>query len=1792
MKKYIPLFVLAVIFLVIAFFFPFLYVKYSKSSFTVSRTEHKAVETKEVEKGVKVSMSPEGKLESIPQSLTFYFSRSFAGAEGVIVPSSELSRYIKIEPPLGARGEWVSERKFVLHFIKKPEADRTYRVFLKRIPLKKEEIVQIYPRDFTFSTPPFTFRNLSVDTLINKRVILKLAFNYPVNISSAKRSIYIEDKYGERIPIERVYFPDPYNHSLLAVKFKVTYAPAVYKLILRKSLKSSYGNPLGEEVEEEFSVGYRKYPIYITYMGVEGTDDGFTIGFRVYTLKDKWVEPDEGTLKRYITVTPDVKYKVFSGYGEINIIGDFIEGEEYTVTINAGLKGTKNEVLARDAVFDITIPYRKPSINFVYCGKYFGRTGDWKLPVKVVNVGELKINVDFMPQRNVVFWYSVSGGRRYSRYKYVENIVKGYTKVIESPGSNIIWIDLKELIPEPGPGIYFLSISGKDKKGRFYSDNASVVISDISLIVKWTSDKAYVWAVNSSTLKPLQGVDIEIWSGRNFLSGKGTTGMNGLCEVPLKKGRDVYIVYAKKGDDWTYLQIPGSKINTSSFEVSGSAPTKAYTAFIYPERDIYRPGEEIHIGILVRKNKTYEGVSVPVRLKVRDPRGRRFVEMAGMTDATGFASFNIKTSPSSPTGKYAFVLYTGTERLVSDFVFVETFAPERIDLRLKYSKDVTLKAPFKLYVMADYLFGAPASGERVRGRITGQEIPFKCEGYGDYTFGPLNFIREKTPKVDIDLGTGKLDEKGRKTFLCSPPSYEEFYLPVKLNAYVEVSEGGSGRVTRRVKEKIVHPCPFYIGLKTSPTRVVRGKKIKIRGLLLNPDCSLRKETTVLTWRAYRVYYKWDYYFYERFGWWKVRKLIPITPLNRVTATGGTFEFLLSPQEEYRDIVIEVKSEEGVWSQVLIEGWGWYWSGEYEKIESPEYLDLRLEKPSAEPGEMVKVETSLPFEGKILWTVEQNGVLIYQWKEAKGEKASWSFRVPEGYPNVYVSALLVHSGKNYLVARAFGVKRLKIRPKKMKLPLTITVPDKVKPNQTLVVKVKSDRRFKATIAIVDEGILSIRGFRTPDPYNSILRPLALGVNSAEGFGWLMKKYLSGTGGGMLLRAREEEFPQTRFTKFVSFWSGVLESDRNGLLVYKVKVPQFSGRLRVMVCGADRERLGSRDARVVVKTDVVIQPTVPRFLYSRDKVNIPVSLINTTDKKQGIKISARIKGGMPERWKKSITLISHGRTLVKIPVIAGEYSTSLSLVLEARIHRWTYVDTFTIPIYPSLPYISKFTFARIESKKEDLSNYFSDWLSPAHRAQLYVSTIPGLNRLHYVRYAVHYPYGCIEQTSTSTLLLLRLARLLPIIDPDITEQKYRNMVNKGIQRILSMQTVSGGFSYWPGYHKPSKWSSAYATLVLIEARDAGFHVPDNAIRAALSYLRALSDKNALTYYVLARGGILRARSGVIQTLEERVSREAYGRLSLLWIAGALYESGLRDRGIQILEKAMKMELQKERRLSGNFYSVLKNLAVTLYMVENIYPDMAGEDSLVETIVSRLAQKDRWYYYTTQEIAWSMLALGKYMDNHPVRKEIHIKLIVDGREYQGQSEKGLITYFIKNAPDKRITLETNIVPLYIDIVNTGFSKTVKAFEEYNHPSLPIFREVLSYNDGTKVSGVEQGQLLLINVGFGSKARSYSNTAFEVPIPAGCEIENPRLTTRGLPSWVEQYNRKWRMWNPDYVDIRDDRVIIFGTSGYRRHYFILVRAVTPGTYFFPPARAMVMYNPEINSQTGAESFRVIEKE
>ena len=153
MKKYIPLFVLAVIFLVVAFFFPFLYVKYSKYSFTVSRTEHKAVETKEVEKGVKVSMSPEGKLESIPQSLTFYFSRSFAGAEGVIVPSSELSRYIKIEPPLGARGEWVSERKFVLHFIKKPEADRTYRVFLKRIPLKKRRNSADLPKGFyIFST--------------------------------------------------------------------------------------------------------------------------------------------------------------------------------------------------------------------------------------------------------------------------------------------------------------------------------------------------------------------------------------------------------------------------------------------------------------------------------------------------------------------------------------------------------------------------------------------------------------------------------------------------------------------------------------------------------------------------------------------------------------------------------------------------------------------------------------------------------------------------------------------------------------------------------------------------------------------------------------------------------------------------------------------------------------------------------------------------------------------------------------------------------------------------------------------------------------------------------------------------------------------------------------------------------------------------------------------------------------------------------------------------------------------------------------------------------------------------------------------------------------------------------------------------------------------------------------------------------------------------------------------------------------------------------------------------------
>jgi len=340
------------------------------------------------------------------------------------------------------------------------------------------------------------------------------------------------------------------------------------------------------------------------------------------------------------------------------------------------------------------------------------------------------------------------------------------------------------------------------------------------------------------------------------------------------------------------------------------------------------------------------------------------------------------------------------------------------------------------------------------------------------------------------------------------------------------------------------------------------------------------------------------------------------------------------------------------------------------------------------------------------------------------------------------------------------------------------------------------------------------------------------------------------------------------------------------------------------------------------------------------------------------------------------------------------------------------------------------------------------------------------------------------------------------------------------------------------------------------------------------------------VLARRGLLSKRPDMVDRLVALSRKERFDIPSGLWICGAINEVGRNEEAKRFLEVVLKEEGPKIRRYSGNFYSSLQYKGMKLYITQMIDPEHPEIEKLLIDINKALSRKS--WYYSTQELAWCLTGIGMYAEKMAGIK-YYAGVKIDGKKYKPIKQKGILSWQLKDIGGKRVSLNLKSrKKLYLCIENTGFSKKVKSFkEEFNH--LWLGRSVYTY-DGKWVNYANQGDLLVIKITIKSSGY-YNNTAIEAPIPAGLEIENPRIGIEDLPQWTQK-TKKYKLFNPEYVDIRDDRVILFGTvRNDTLSYYFLARAVTPGHFFFAPIRGLVMYNPDINGHTDAGSFEINKK-
>ncbi|MFU8806219.1 MAG: alpha-2-macroglobulin family protein, partial [Bradymonadaceae bacterium] len=749
---------------------------------------------------------------------------------------------------------------------------------------------------------------------------------------------------------------------------------------------------------------------------------------------------------------------------------------------------------------------------------------------------------------------------------------------------------------------------------------------------------------------------------------------------------------------------------------------------------------------------------------------------------------------------------------------------------------------------------------------------------------------------------------------------------------------------------------------------------------------------------------------------------PGSPIEvRVSVEDGEFRLQVTPNNIGAGYLIRVRAGQSQTELLLetpVNEWGWYQASQARNtprplrpapvtIEGPAHIDIS--KP-------VKLTFESPYRGRVLLTAETHEVLAREWKDVKAGKNEWTFTVAGFVPNVFVSALIIkdphlESEDSFLPERAFGVKSFPIKPTEYTGKLRVSAPSEVRSRSPLRVELDTgptDEPTFATVAVVDEGVLSLTRFKTPNPLDSIFARRALGVDTFETVGWALRLPTAGTGslpgGG---DDYDEDGPgsgdalgRIMPVRPVALWSGVLEVPPNGKLNVDFNLPLYRGKVRVMAVTMGKKKVGSAEAEVLVRDPLTIQTTLPRFMVPHDEAEIPVFITNLSDGPREVTVSIRAEvvdagglsaaasSGPPLRIKgrhERITRIEKGASqTVVFPIRALHQAGAARLRVSARSGQEEVWDEALIPFVPPGPRERQVRRIELVKGGNDLTDHLQGWIPTSERSNLWVTTNPHTESFEHLRFLVRYPYGCLEQTTSTMRPLLFASQFLGQVDPSFApgDGEFGRIIRAGIDRILSMRHTGGGFAFWPGGGYVDAWSTAYATHFLFDADRLGYTLPNGVLDEALKYLESnlstgrashYGDAEPYAHYVLALAG--KGRKARLSQLVNQLPAAPQGRQAetAYMLKAALYLTG--DRRYEDDLKAVDTSPMGTSRETGYpFYSDLRYRGFVL----NIFFDLFGNDPAGNRLAEQVAEGlkgQRSTYYTTQELAWATTGLGKW-------------------------------------------------------------------------------------------------------------------------------------------------------------------------------------------------------------------------
>jgi len=1486
-------------------------------------------------------------------------------------------------------------------------------------------------------------------------------------------------------------------------------------------------------------------------------------------------------------------------------------GKNYAVSVRAGLPAAIGETIQKPVALNTYIRDRSATVRFTGENFILPSAVRRGIPVVTVNADSANLTLYRVGDRSLAemiadekFMKQIDGyDMRAFSEKNGEAVWTGKLDVATTLNEEVTTsFPVDEALPSRKPGVYVLVASVGDQEADDYENRATqwFVVSDIGVSTYTGVDGLTVFARSLATAKPIGDVKVKLLARNNDVLGEATTDASGRATftpglVRGDGGMAPALITAENSGDFVFLDMTRAGFDLSDRGVEGREAPGAVDVYAWTERGIYRAGETVHLQALARDDSANAIAGLPLTAIFTRPDGVEDRRIISDGAPLGGHSVDLALTETAMRGAWTARLYTDPKKdaLAEVTFLVEDFTPDRIEFDLTTEQeDVSIGETATVTVDGRYLYGAPAADLSLEGEIV-VSTTREWDGFPRYQFGLADEGDDDAQSTRTELQDLPVtDEDGKSVFDVTVTDVPSTTRLLTGDVVVRMREG-SGRAVEQTLDLPIRSEQPAIGIKPEfDGSVPEGSTAAFKVIAVSPDGE-RQDLKGLDWTLMRI--ERNYQWYRTDGSWNYEAVEFASKVadGKVDAGASTEGSITLPVTwgRYR---LEVSSAAGPVSSVNFDA-GWYVSAT--STETPDGLEVALDKAAYAPGETAKLQISPRFAGEVLVTVGADRLL-----------ETFTATVPEGGATVdipvkaewgagaYVTAALFRPGEaqeSRTPMRSVGLKWLQVDPAARTIGVALETPQRMEPRGPLVVpialsNVPAGEKAYVTVAAVDVGILNMTDYKSPDAGKWYFGQRKMGLEMRDIYGRLidgslgaMGRIRTGGDGGMAAVGQPPK------EKLVAFYSGIVEVGADGRASVSFDIPQFNGTARIMAVAWSGSALGRAEAEVIIRDPVVVTASMPKFLTPGDSAELRLDIANTDGPAGDYQLALTGQGLMLDNASETISLAAGDRKSVTIPLVGGEAEFATVDIALNHSSGLSVSQQISVPVRPAaLPVATKriVTLAANTGSLTIDSGILSESLKQGATVAVNVSRSSVLDIPALLMSLDRYPYGCAEQTTSRALPLLYMSELGKDAgiedDPELAKR-----IQGAITRVLTYQSSNGSFGLWsPG--SGDLWLDAYVTDFLTRAREQKFDVPQEAfdqalrnLQNSLSYDNNVSEKgNEMAYalYVLARNK--KASVGDLRYYSDTQLSEFGTPLARAHLAAglALYNDKLRS------EQTFASAFDLARKTSGqslarsDYGSPLRDGAAMLALAAESRPAPALMPSMV-TLVEQ--ERGARTYTSTQEDAWMLLAARALQQGgDPIALEIN------GQSHSGNFSLRKTGAEVEAAP---VTI-ANRTGEPIEAVITTIAAPIDPLPAGGN-GFTIDRKYYSLDgEEVNVSEATQNERYVVVLTVTEENEWPSRILVSDLLPAGFQIDNPSLVRSADLSNFD--------WLGDteaaHTEFRDDRFIAAFNreEGADREFSFayVVRAVTPGDYAHPAASVEDMYRPELSARTATGRMQV----